>query len=129
MNDDSNKEIETQETQSMEDHRRVRRFGIQVPLYKEIPSKPSAQLTPEEYQDALERQRKYQEKIKQKWITPKNVVIGAVILSFDFTILQLLPYIVKMIGIHDQVLMGEWLVGVAGVITVAVFIYIFTSEG
>jgi hypothetical protein len=34
-----------------------------------------------------------------------------------------------MIGIHDQVLMGEWLVGVAGVLTVAVFIYIFTSEG
>jgi hypothetical protein len=129
MNDESNKEIETQQPQSMEDRRRIRRFGIQVPLYKDIPSKPSAQLTPEEYQDALERQRKYQEKIKQKWITPKNVVIGAVILSFDFTILQLLPYIVKMIGIHDQVLMGEWIVGVAGVVTVAVFIYIFTSEG
>jgi hypothetical protein len=129
MNDESNKEIETQQTQSMEEHRRNRRFGIQVPLYKDIPSKPSAQLTPEEYQDALERQRKYQEKIKQKWITPKNVLIGAAILSFDFTILQLLPYIVKMIGIHDQVLMGEWLVGVAGVLTVAVFIYIFTSEG
>jgi len=61
-------------------------------------------------------------------MTLKNLVIGVVILSFDLAILQLLPYIVKMIGIHDQVLLGEWLIGLVGVVTVATFIYIFTSE-
>ena len=128
MDNESNKEIETQDTQSMEGHKRIRRFGIQVPLYKEIPSKPSTRLTPEEYQDALERQRKYQENLKQKWMTPKNLVIGVIILSFDLAILQLLPYLVKLIGIHDQVLLGKWLIGLVGVITVATLIYIFTSD-
>jgi hypothetical protein len=47
---------------------------------------------------------------------------------FDFAILQLLPYLVKLIGIRDQVLLGEWLIGLVGMITVATLIYIFTSE-
>ena len=128
MNDESNKEIETQETQSMEGHGRVRRFGIQVPLYKGTLNKPSTQLSPDEYHDALERQRKYQENLKEKWMTPKNLVIGIIILAFDLAILQLLPYLVKMVGIHDQVLLGKWLIGLVGVVTVATFIYIFTSE-
>ena len=128
MNDESDKEIETQETESMEDHRRNRRFGVQVPLYKKSTSESSTQMSPDEYHDALERQRKYQANLKQKWMTLKNLVIGVVILSFDLAILQLLPYIVKMIGIHDQVLLGEWLIGLVGVVTVATFIYIFTSE-
>ena len=128
MNDESNKEIETPENQSMEDHRRIRRIGIQVPLYKPDHGKPSTQLPRDEYHDALKRQRKYQENLKEKWMTPKNLVIGAVILSFDFAILQLLPYLVKMVGIHDQVLLGKWLIGLVGVVTVAMFIYIFTSE-
>jgi hypothetical protein len=129
MDNEFNKEIETQETQSMEDHRRVRRIGIQVPLYKPDPGKPSTQLSPDEYHDAVERHRKYQESLKQKWMTPKNAIIGGVILLFDLAILQLLPYLVKMVGIHDQVLLGKWLIGLVGVITVATFIYIFTSEG
>jgi uncharacterized protein YqhQ len=129
MNNESDKEIATQETQSMEDHRRVRRFGVQAPLYKKSTGESSTQMSPDEYHDALERQRKYQENLKQKWMTLKNLVIGVVILSFDLAILQLLPYLVKMIGIHDQVLLGEWLIGLVGVVTVATFIYIFTSEG
>jgi hypothetical protein len=129
MNNESDKEIETPETQPMEEHKRNRRFGVQVPLYKRILGKSSAQLTPDEYHDALERRRKYLEKLKRKWMTPNNAVIGVVILSFDFAILQLLPYLVKMIGMHDQVLLGEWLIGLVGVITVATFIYIFTSKG
>jgi hypothetical protein len=128
MNNELNKENETQETQSMEDHKRIRRIGVQVPLYKPPPGKPSTQLSPDEYHDALERQRKYQESLKQKWMTPKNAVIGGVILFFDFAILQLLPYLVNMIGIHDPVLLGKWLIGLVGVVTVATFIYIFTSE-
>jgi hypothetical protein len=128
MNDESNKEIETQETQSVEGHGRVRRFGIQVPLYKGPIDKPSTQLSPDEYHDALERQRKYQENIKEKWMTPKNLVIGIIILAFDFGILQLLPYLVKLVGIHNQVLLGKWLIGLVGVVTVATLIYIFTSE-
>jgi hypothetical protein len=95
---------------------------------QKILSKPSTQLSPEEYHNTLERQRKYQDKLKQKWITPKNLVIGVVILSFDFAILQLLPYLVRMVGIHDQVLLGKWLIGLVGVVTVATLIYIFTSE-
>lgn len=129
MNNDSNKEIESQETLSKEDQRRSRRIGIQVPLYKKDLGKPSTQLSPEEYHDAVERHRKFQESLKRKWMTPKNAVIGGVILIFDLTILQLLPYLVKMIGIHDPVLLGKWLIGLVGVITVATFIYIFTSEG
>lgn len=128
MNDESNKEVGTSETQSVEDHGRVRRFGIQVPLYKGTLDKPSTQLSPDEYHDALERQRKYQENIKEKWMTPKNLVIGIIILAFDLAILQLLPYLVKLVGIHDQVLLGKWLIGLVGVVTVAMFIYIFTSE-
>jgi hypothetical protein len=128
MNDELDKVTETQETQSMEDHSRIRRIGIQVPLYKKILNKPSTQLSPDEYHDALERQRKYQENLKEKWMTPKNLVIGVVILLFDFAILQLLPYLVKMVGIHDQVLLGKWLIGLVGVVTVATLIYIFTSE-
>jgi hypothetical protein len=112
----------------MEDHRRVRRFGIQVPLYKGTINKPSTQLSPDEYHDALERQRKYQENLKEKWMTPKNLVIGVIILAFDFGILQLLPYLVKLVGIHNQVLLGKWLIGLVGVVTVATLIYIFTSE-
>ncbi len=129
MNDELDKEAVTQETQSMQGHRRIRRIGIQVPLYKKIPNKPSAQLSPEEYHNALERQRKYQESLKRKWMTPKNLVLGVVILLFDFTILQLLPYLVKMIGTPDPVLLGKWLIGLVGVVTVATLIYIFTSEG
>jgi hypothetical protein len=128
MDNESNKENETPETQSMEEHRRVRRIGIQVPLYKPDLGKPSTQLSPEEYHDALERQRKYQISLKEKWMTPRNLVIGVVILAFDLAILQLLPYLVKMVGIHDQVLLGKWLIGLVGVITVATLIYIFTSE-
>ncbi|MBI5891936.1 MAG: hypothetical protein HZB47_14910 [Nitrosomonadales bacterium] len=129
MDDDLNKENETQETRSMENRRRTRRFGVQVPLYKKSPDKSSPQLSPEEFHDALERQRKYQENLKEKWMTQKNLVIGVVILSFDFAILQLLPWLVKMVGIHDQVLLGKWLIGLVGVVTVAMLIYIFTSEG
>jgi hypothetical protein len=128
MNDELNEENETQETQSMEKHGRIRRIGIQVPLYKPDLNKPSTQLSREEYHSALERQRKYLESKKEKWMTPKNLVIGAVILSFDLAILQLLPYLVKMVGIHDQVLLGKWLIGLVGVVTVATLIYIFTSE-
>jgi hypothetical protein len=61
-------------------------------------------------------------------MTPRNLVIGVVILAFDLAILQLLPYLVKMVGIHDQVLLGKWLIGLVGMITVATLIYIFTSE-
>lgn len=128
MNEELDKDVEKKEPQSMEDKRRIRRVGIQVPLYKEILGKPSTQLSPEEYHDALERQRKYLGKLKQKWMTPKHVVIGVLILSFDLVILQLLPYLVKMIGIHDPVLLGKWLIGLVGVVTVATLIYIFTSE-
>jgi hypothetical protein len=128
MNDEFDKETEKQETQSVEDRTRIRRFGIQVPLYKKTLGKPSTQLSSEEYRYALERNRIYQESLKRKWMTPKNLVIGAVIFILDLTILQLLPYIVKLIGIHDQVLLGEWLIGLVGVITVATLIYIFTSE-
>jgi hypothetical protein len=124
MDNEPNKEIETQETPSMEEPRRIRRIGIQVPLYRADPGKPSTQLSPDEYHDALERQRKYQISLKEKWMTPKNLVIGVVILSFDLAILQLLPYLVKMIGIHDPVLLGKWLIGLVGVVTVATLIYI-----
>jgi hypothetical protein len=129
MNDESNKEIDTQDTQSMEDHRRIRRFGIQVPLYKGTINKPSTQLSPDEYHDALERQRKYQKNQNTKWMTQKNLVIGVVILTFNLSILQLLPYLVKIVGIHDPVLLGKWLIGLVVVLTIATFIYIFTSEG
>jgi len=129
MNDELDKDVETKETRSAEDQRRIRRIGIQVPLYKKILSKPSTQMSPEEYHDALERQRNYQDKLKRKWMTPKNLVLGIVILSFDFAILQLLPYLIKMIGIHDPVLLGKWLIGLVGVVTVATLVYIFTSEG
>ena len=128
MDKGPNKDTETQEPQSTESHGRIRRIGIQVPLYKRILSKSSTQLSPEEYHDALERQRKYQENLKRKWMTRKNLVVGVIILSFDITILQLLPYLVKIIDIHDQVLLGKWLIGLVGVVTVATFIYIFTSE-
>jgi hypothetical protein len=129
MNNEFDKEIESQETPPMEDQRRIRRIGIQVPLYKQNLGKPSTQLSPEEYHNAVERQRKFQESLKRKWMTPKNAVIGGVIFLFDLTILQLLPYLVKLIGIHDPILLGKWLIGLVGVITVATFIYIFTSEG
>jgi hypothetical protein len=128
MDNEPNKESETPETQSREGHKRIRRIGVQVPLYKPDPGKPSTQLSPDEYHAALERQRKYQITHKEKWMTPKNLIIGAIILAFDFAILQLLPYLVKMVGIHDQVLLGKWLIGLVGVVTVATFIYIFTSE-
>jgi hypothetical protein len=129
MDNESNKETEPQVTQPTEGHKRVRRIGIQVPLYKPHTGKSSTQLSPDEYHAALERQRKFLESKKEKWMTQKNLVIGAVILSFDFAILQLLPYLVKMVGILDQVLLGKWLIGLVGVITVATLIYIFTSEG
>jgi hypothetical protein len=128
MDNEPHKKIETPETPSMEEPRRIRRIGIQVPLYKADLGKPSARLSPEEYHEALERQRKYQISIKEKWMTPKNLVIGIVIFLFDLTILQLLPYLVKMVGIHDQVLLGKWLIGLVGAVTVATLIYIFTSE-
>ena len=129
MNDESNKEIETPETPSKEEPRRIRRIGIQVPLYKADLGKPSTQLSPDEYHEALERQREYLKNHKEKWMTPKNFILGVIILSFDLAILQLLPYLVKMIGIHNQVLLGKWLIGLVGVVTVATLIYIFTSEG
>jgi hypothetical protein len=129
MDNGPNKDTDTQDAQSMEGHGRTRRIGVQVPLYKKIPSKSSTQLSPDEYHDALERHRKYQENLKRNWMTRKNLLIGVVILLFDFAILQLLPYLVKIIGIHDQVLLGEWLIGLVGVVTVATLIYIFTSEG
>jgi hypothetical protein len=129
MNNESDKETETQEPPSLEEHRRIRRIGVQVPLYKPDPGKPSTRLSPEEYHEAVERQRKYQKNLKEKWMTPKNLVIGVVILSFDFAILQFLPYLVKIAGIHDPVLLGKWLIGLVGVVTVATLIYIFTSEG
>jgi hypothetical protein len=129
MNEEFDKETETRETQAMEVPKRTRRFGVHVPLYKKVLGKSSAQLSPDEYHAALERHRKYQEKFKRKWMTRNNAVIGGVILAFDLAILQLLPYLVKVIGMHDQVLLGKWLIGLVGVITVATFIYIFTSEG
>jgi hypothetical protein len=128
MDKESNKDIETQAAQSMEGHGRIRRIGVQVPLYKKLLSKSSTQLSPDEYHDALERHRKYQEHLKRKWMTQKNLLIGVLMLLFNFTILQLLPYLVKIIGIRDQVLLGEWLIGLVGVLTVATLIYIFTSE-
>jgi hypothetical protein len=128
MDKESNKDTDTQAAQSMEGHGRIRRIGVQVPLYKKILSKSSIQLSPDEYHDALERHRKYQEHLKRKWMTQKNLLIGVLMLLFNFTILQLLPYLVKMIGIRDQVLLGEWLIGLVGVLTVATLIYIFTSE-
>ena len=126
MENGLNEKIEPQETQPAEG-RRNRRFGIQVPLYKKDLSKASTQLSPDEYHDAVERQLKYQESLGRKRITPKHVAIGVVILLFDVAILQLPPYIDQVIGIHDQVLLGEWIVGLVGVITVATFIYIFKS--
>ncbi|MDO8989111.1 MAG: hypothetical protein Q7U91_05710 [Sideroxyarcus sp.] len=128
MNEEFNKENEAQEAPSVEEQKRSRRIGIQVPLYKKVLNKPSTQLSPDEYHEAVERQRQFQESLKRKWMTPRNAVVGGVILVFDFTILQLLPYLVKMVGIHNQVLLGKWLIGLVGVITVATFIYIFTSE-
>jgi hypothetical protein len=128
MDKGQNEDTDTQAAQSMEGHGRIRRIGVQVPLYKKILSKSSTQLSPDEYHDALERHRKYQEHLKRKWMTQKNLLIGVLMLLFNFTILQLLPYLVKMIGIRDQVLLGEWLIGLVGVLTVATLIYIFTSE-
>lgn len=129
MNNESDKELETPEIQPVEDHGRIRRIGIQVPLYKPPTGKPSVQLSPEEFHKVLERQRKFQDSLKEKWMTPKNAVIGGVILFLNIAILQLLPYLVKLVGIHDQVLLGKWLIGLVGVVTVATLIYIFTSEG
>lgn len=129
MDDKSNNEIESQELQSAEERKRTRRIGIQAPLYKPQIGQPTKQLSPDEFHEALERQRKFQEGLKEKWMTPRNLVIGAVILTFDFVILQLLPYLVKIVGIQDQVLMGKWLIGLVGVVTVATLIYIFNSEG
>jgi hypothetical protein len=128
MEKEPNKDTDIQETQPMEGHRKNRRIGVQVPLYKKILGNSSTQLSPDEYHDALERHRKYQENLKRKWMTRKNLLIGVVIMLFDFAILQLLPYLVNLIGIRDQVLLGEWLIGLVGVITVATLIYIFTSE-
>ncbi len=126
MENESNEKMEPEEAQPAEG-RRNRRFGVQVPLYKKDLSKASTQLSPDEYHDAVERQLKYQEDLKRKRITSKHVAIGIVILLFDVAILQLPPYIVKVIGIYDQVLLGEWIVGLVGVITVATLIYIFKS--
>jgi hypothetical protein len=128
MDNEPHNENEKQEMLSAEDRKRTRRIGIQAPLYKPDLGKPLTRLSPDEYHNALERQRKFQESLKEKWMTPKNLVIGAVILTFDLVILQLLPYLVKMVGIHDQVLLGKWLIGLVGVITVATLIYIFNSE-
>lgn len=121
-----NENIEPEEAQ-LAVGRRNRRFGVQVPLYNKDLSKASTQLSPDEYHDAVERQLRYQEDLKRKRITPKHVAIGIVILLFDVAILQLPPYLVKVIGIYDQVLLGQWIVGLVGVITVATFIYIFKS--
>lgn len=123
MSDDSNKEVAPEETP-----KRSRRIGIQAPLYKNTPGKPTAQLSPDEYHEAVERHRNFQESLKRKWMTPKNALVGGVILAFDLTVLQWLPFIVKTIGLHDPVLLGKWLIGLVGVITVATFVYIFTSE-
>lgn len=126
MENESNEIMEPEEAQPAEG-RRHRRFGVQVPLYKKDVSKTSTQLSPDEYHEAVERQLKYQEDLKRKRITPKHVAIGIAILLFDVAILQLPPYIVKVIGIYDQVLLGQWIVGLVGVITVATLIYIFKS--
>lgn len=126
MENESNEKMEPEEP-PLAEGRRNRRFGVQVPLYKQDSSKTSTQLSPDEYHEAVERQLRYQENLKRKRITSKHVAIGIVILLFDVAILQLPPYLVKVIGIYDQVLLGEWIVGLAGVITVATFIYIFKS--
>jgi hypothetical protein len=128
MEKEPNNDTDIQETQPMDGHRKNRRIGVQVPLYKKILGNSSTQLSPDEYHDALERHRQFQESLKRKWMTQKNLLIGVVILLFDFAILQLLPYLVKIVGIHNQVLLGKWLIGLVGVITVATLIYIFSSE-
>jgi hypothetical protein len=127
MEDGLSENIEPQTGQSLERPGRKRRFGVQVPLYKKDLRPPSARLSADEYHAAVERQLKYQENLRRKRITPKHIAIGIAILLFDVVILQLPPYIIKVIGIYDQVLLGQWLVGLAGGITVATFIYIFTS--
>jgi hypothetical protein len=123
-----NEENKDHKAYPVEGPRRGRRIGIQVPLYKKAPSKASTRLSPEEFHDAVERQRKYQENLKRQRIIPKQVVIGIVILLFDVAILQLLPYLVKLIGIHDPVLLGEWIIGLVVVITVVMLVYIFSSK-
>jgi len=128
MEDGLNEENKVKEAHSTESRGRVRRVGIQVPLYKKDSSKTFTRLSPAEYHDALERQRKYQEDLARKRIIPRHIAIGIVILLFDVAILQLLPYLVKLIGIHDPVLLGEWMIGLVIVITIATLIYIFSSN-
>lgn len=128
MEDGFDEENKVKEARSTESRGRVRRIGIQVPLYKKDSSKTFTRLSPVEYHDALERQRKYQEDLGRKRIIPRHITIGIVILLFDVAILQLLPYLVKLIGIHDPVLLGKWMIGLVIVITVATLIYIFSSN-
>ncbi len=122
---ENNKAHESHPTESL---RRVRRIGIQVPLYKKVSSKTPTRLSPDEYHDAVERQRKYQENLRRTQVIPRHVVIGVVILLLDVAILQLPPYIAKMVGIYDPVLLGKWIIGMVGVITIATLIYIFKSS-
>lgn len=123
-----NEENKARDAHPAESRRRVRRIGIQVPLYKKASSKTFTRLSPAEYHDAVERQRKYQENLGRRQVIPRHIVIGVVILLLDVAILQLPPYIAKMVGIYDPVLLGKWIVGLVGVITVATLIYIFKSS-
>jgi hypothetical protein len=72
MDKGQNEDTDTQAAQSTDGHGRIRRIGVQVPLYKKLLSKSSTQLSPDEYHDALERHRKYQEHLKRKWMTQKT---------------------------------------------------------
>lgn len=128
MENGLDEENKAHEAHPAESRGRVRRIGIQVPLYKKSSSKTPTRLSAAEYRDAVERQRKFQENLRRKGIIPKHVMIGIVILLFDVAILQLPPYLVKLIGIHDPILLGEWIIGLVVVITVATLIYIFSSN-
>jgi len=116
-----------QNGQSIERWRRKRRFGVQVPLYQKDSTRTSTRLSADEYHAAVQRQREFRESLRRKRITPRNIALGVAILLFDVAILQLPPYIIKVLGMYNQILLGQWIVGLVGVITVATFIYIFTS--
>jgi len=96
-------------------------------LYQKDSTRTSTRLSADEYHAAVQRQREFRESLRRKRITPRNIALGVAILLFDVAILQLPPYIIKVLGMYNQILLGQWIVGLVGVITVATFIYIFTS--
>jgi len=109
--------------------RKNRRIGIQVPLYDPSEAPAPKRISADEYRAAIEHQKEYQEKNSSKRnIRPIHVAIGVMVIIFDLLITQFLPIIIKFIGVTNQVQLGEWLLGLTGVVTVGALIYIFTSK-